>query len=94
MVLRVQRCLGGFGNLDEVSNVLTVGEVGVDVVLEVLDEVHLLLDEIVSSDSWECEGTVIEFPGVNRDSWFDASFFEQTIVDFQGVIVVNHVEAS
>ena len=44
---------------------LVVGDVSVEVVLEVLEHVHVLLNELVSSNSWEREGLVIEFPGVH-----------------------------
>lgn len=53
VVLGVQCILSGFGDGNEVGNVLSVGEVLVEVVLEVLEEVHVVLDEVVSSDSWE-----------------------------------------
>jgi len=53
VVLGVQCILSGLGNLDEVGNVLSVGEVLVEVVLEVLDEIHVVLDEVISSHSWE-----------------------------------------
>jgi len=53
VVLGVQGILSGRGNCDEVGNVLSVGEILVEVVLEVLNEVHVVLDELISSDSWE-----------------------------------------
>ena len=40
----VKSLLGGLGNLDEVGDVLSVGEVGVKVILEMLDEIHVFLD--------------------------------------------------
>ena len=94
VILSVKSFLSGLGDLDEVGDVLGVGEVGVKVILEMLDEVHVLLDEIVSSDSWEGEGTIIKFPGVNGNSWFASSFFEECVVDVHGVVVVNHIETS
>ena len=45
----------GLGYSYEVSEVLRVIDVGVQVVLEVLEHVHVLLNEIVSADSWESE---------------------------------------
>ena len=93
VIFLVHGLLSGLGNLDEVGNVLSVGEVGVEVILEVLDEVHVFLDEIVSSNSWEGESTVIKFPGVNGNSWF-FTLLEEGIVDVHGVVVVNHIEAS
>ena len=94
VVFLVQSCLGGLGNLDEVGNVFGVGEVGVKVILEMLNKVHVFLDEIVSSNSWESEGTIIKFPGVNGNSWFASSLFEECVVDVHGVVVVNHIETS
>ena len=43
----------GLSNLDEVGDVDGVGDVGVEVILEVLEHIHVLLDELISSDSWE-----------------------------------------
>ena len=94
VIFLVKSSLSGFSNLDEVGDVLTVGEVGVKVVLEMLDEVHVFLDEIVSSDSWEGEGTVIKFPGVDGNSWLGATLLEEGVVDLHGVVVVSHIEGS
>jgi hypothetical protein len=94
VIFLVKSSLGGLGNLDEVGDVLSVGEVGVKVVLEMLDEVHVFLDEIVSSDSWESEGTIIKFPGVNGNSWFGTTLGDEGVVDVQGVVVMNHIEGS
>ena len=44
VIFLVKRLLGGLGNLDEVGDVLSVGEVGVKVILEMLDEIHVFLD--------------------------------------------------
>ena len=94
VIFLVKSSLGSLGNLDEVGDVLSVGEVGVKVILEMLDEVHVFLDEIVSSNSWESEGTIIKFPGVNGNSWFGTTLLEEGVVDVHGVVVVNHVEGS
>ena len=93
MIFLVQSLLGGLGDLDEVSNILSVGEVGVKVILEMLDEVHVFLDEIISSNSWESEGTIVKFPGMNGNSWL-FTLLEEFSIDFHGVVVVNHIEAS
>jgi len=94
VIFLVKSFLGSLGNLDEVGDVLSVGEVGVKVILEMLDEVHVFLDEIVSSNSWESEGTIIKFPGVNGNSWLGSTLLEESIVDVHGVTVVNHIEGS
>ena len=44
VIFLVHGRLGGFGNLDEVGDVLSVGEVGVKVILEMLDEIHVFLN--------------------------------------------------
>ena len=44
VIFLVKSLLGGLGNLDEVGDVLSVGEVGVKVILEMLDEIHVFLD--------------------------------------------------
>ena len=44
VVFLVHGDLGSLGNLDEVGDVLSVGEVGVKVILEMLDEIHVFLD--------------------------------------------------
>jgi hypothetical protein len=53
MVFDVQISLCGFGNSEEVGDVLLVGEVLVEVVLEVLKFIHMVLNQLVSSNSWE-----------------------------------------
>jgi hypothetical protein len=55
----------------------------------VLNHVHVLLHIIISSDSWECEGFVKNFPGVN--SWW---FFVKLISNFDGIFIVLDVEFS
>ena len=93
VVFLVKSMLSFLGNLDEVGNILSIGEVGVKVILEVLDQIHVLLDEIVSSNSWESESTIIKFPGVNGNSWV-LTFLEKGVVDVHGVVVVDHIETS
>ena len=50
VVLGVQSSFGVGGNDDEVVDGLSVGNVLVEVIFEVLKHVHVLLDEVVSSD--------------------------------------------
>jgi hypothetical protein len=59
----------GVGNSEEVLHMDGVADVGVEVVLEVLKHVHVLADEVISSDSWESEGLVHEVPGLNLEFW-------------------------
>ena len=65
MVLLEEAGLNSVGNSEEVGVQLAVGQVHVEVVLEVLKHVHVLLDEGVSSNSREREGLVEEFPSVD-----------------------------
>ena len=55
VILGVQVGLSSLGDPQEVSSGLLVGEVLVQVVLEVLELVHVALDKLVSPDSWERE---------------------------------------
>lgn len=55
MVLTIEILSNSVGNSDKVSHVLRVADIGIKVVLEVLEHVHVLLDVLVSSDSWEGE---------------------------------------
>ena len=93
MVLGVEGSNGGLSNGDEVVNVLLIGEVLVEVVLEVLNEVHVLLNEVVSSHSLESEGLVEELVGVDSNLWVLALGFELTI-DGHSVVVVGLIEGS
>ena len=75
--------------LDEVINVHLVREVGVKVVLEVLNHVHTGLDALVSSNSWERETLVEELPGV--DSW---GLLTELLGNLHSVLVVLLIEMS
>jgi len=69
VVLLVKGILSGLGNSHEVIKSELVGEVFIKVVLEVLNQVHMFLDEVISSNSWERESLVIELPGVDGNLW-------------------------
>ena len=73
VVLSTQVGSHSVGNSEEVGHVLAVGQVLVKVVLEVLEHIHVLLNESVSSNSWEGEGFVIKLPGVDVHVWLLAS---------------------
>lgn len=53
MVLLEEVLSDGGGDSEEVLDVLEVGKVQVEVVLEVLEHGHVVLNELVSSNSWE-----------------------------------------
>ena len=94
VVLGVEGILSVFADLDEVGDELSVGEVLVKVVLKVLDQIHVLLNEVVSSNSWESEGGIIKLPGVDGKLWVLTVVFHKFVMDLHGVIVVLSVEAS
>ena len=93
VILRVEGGDGGLSNNDELINVLLVGHVLVEVVLEMLEEVHVLLNEVVSSDSLEGEGAVEELVGLYSHFWVFALSFHLS-VDGHGVVVVSLIEVS
>lgn len=93
MVLGVDSGSGSESNSDELINVLTVGEVLVEVILEVLNHVHVLLDEIVSSDLLEWESFIVKLIGRNGSSWV-LSLLLKGGVDLHGVRVVDLIESS
>jgi len=59
----------GVGNLEEVGHVDGVANVGVNIILEMLEHVHVFLNVCVSSNSWEGECLIEEFPGVDCELW-------------------------
>ena len=93
VVLGVEGSDGGLSNNDELINVLLVSQVLVEVVLEMLEEVHVLLNEVVSSDSLESEGLVEELEGLNSHLWVFALGLHLS-VDGHGVVVMSLVEVS
>ena len=93
VILRVEGGNGGLSNNDELINVLLVGHVLVEVVLQMLEEVHVLLNEVVSSDSLEGEGAVEELVGLYSNLWVFALGLHLS-VDGHGVVVVSLIEVS
>lgn len=81
--------MNGLTNSDEVLNIDGVRDVGVEVVFEVLEHIHVGLDELVSSNSWEGEGRVIKFPSLN--SWGGEL---KLTSDLHGVFIVLDIELS
>lgn len=93
VVLLIQVLSDGVGNSQEVGHVLAVSLVLVKVVLEVLEHVHVLLNESVSSNSWEGESVVVELPGVDVVVWLLASLLHG-LSDVVHVGQVSSVEGS
>ena len=81
------------GDTEVVGQVLRVGDVGVEVVLEVLEHVHVLLDEGVAADAREGEGLVVELPGLDVPLG-SATGGRDGIGDVLGVRPVAGVEGS
>jgi len=94
VVLGVEGSLSILADLDEVGDELTIGEVLVKIIFEVLEQVHVLLNKVVSSDSWEGESGIVEFPGVDGKLWAGSELLGKLVIDLHGVIVVLSVEAS
>jgi len=82
------------GGSEEVLEVNFVGAVEVNVVLEVLEHVHVIVGEAVSSDSWEGEGGVIEFPSVDFESSSGGSVFTHGFGNVLGVFPVSSIKSS
>ena len=93
VIFGIEGSSGSKTDSDELINVLAVGEVLVEVVLEVLNHVHVLLNKIVSSDFLEWEGLVVKLIGGNGDLWVLTLFLESS-VDFHGVLIVDLLESS
>ena len=89
MVLLLEVAGDSPSNSHEVLQVDEVGDVGVEVVLEVLEHVHVLLHVVVSSDSWEGEGAVVKLPGVHA-RWLGV----QLLSDLHGVLPVLSIKVS
>ena len=93
VIFGVDGSSGGLTDGDELINVLSVGEVLVEVILEVLNHVHVLLNKVVSSHFLEWEGLVVELVGGDGNLWVFTLLLEST-VDFHGVLVVDLIEGS
>lgn len=74
---------------NEIVNVDEVGNVCVQVVLEMLHHIKVRLDVFVSSNSWEGESTIHKFPCV--DSWDSCLQF---LGNFNSIQVVLFIEVS
>ncbi len=80
----------GVGGSQESFHVNFVGDVSVKVILEVLKHIHVVVDEIVSSDSWEGESLVVKLPCVDLQSLWVLQFSG----DVSGVFPVSWIKGS
>lgn len=94
VVLGVEVGSDGVGDSNEVIEEDAVAEVGVKVILEMLEHVHVLLNESVSSDSWERESGVIKFPGVDLEFWGKVLLLLESLEEVLNVGPVSKVEGS
>jgi len=94
MILLVEVTSHSVCNSEEVFHEIVVADVSVEVILEVLEHVHVLLDESVLSNSWEREGTVIELPGVNLERWGLSLLLFHGLGDVLHIGPVSWVEGS
>ena len=93
MVFVAHSSLCGLTDDNELICILLVCEVLVQVILEVLDHVHMLLDQVVSSHSVERERLVIELISVSGQLWV-LSLFLQFVVNSNCTVVILLVEGS
>jgi len=89
MIFGVQTSNDSLGGLDKSFKMDLVGEVLVEVILPVLDFVHTLLNNLVSSNSWERESFIEELPGVN---WWQ--FLLKLSGDLDSVLIVLNIKMS
>jgi len=94
VVLGVEVGSDGVGDSNEVVEEDAVAEVGVKVILEMLEHVHVLLNESVSSNSWEGERTVIKLPGMDLEFWGKALLLLESLEEVLNVSPVSQVEGS
>jgi len=84
----------GTGDSKEVGHMDGVADVGVKVVLEVLEHVHVLVNVVISSNSWEGESSVVEFPCVNFEFWGLSLLLSHGLGNGQDVGPVSWVKSS
>ena len=94
MVLGVEVLLDSVSNSEEVGHVDSVRDVSVEVILEVLEHVHVVLNESVSSHSWEGEGGIVKLPCVDMEVNWSLGLLGHGSVDVDGVNPVSRVESS
>jgi|TARA_B110000305_G_C19363146_1_gene600496 hypothetical protein len=94
VVLGVEVGSDGVGDSNEVVEEDAVAEVGVKVILEMLEHVHVLLNVSVSSNSWEGESAVIELPGVDLEFWGKTLLLLHGLEEVLDVGPVSQIEGS
>ena len=88
MEIGVDVLLNLLDNSHEVFHVSVVGDVQVEIILEVLNHIHVVVDVVISSNSWEREGLVIKFPGM------DIHFRRISTDSFSNVLGIGPVSSS
>ena len=96
MIFGVESSLGSSSYEDELINSLPILKVLIKIVLEMLDFIHMLLHEVVSSDSLELEGLIKEFPSVDTtwsSDWISSLLLELSI-EVHSIVVMMLIETS
>jgi hypothetical protein len=94
MVLLSEVSLYGVGDSEEVGHMDGVADVSVKVILEVFKHVHVLVDEVISSNSWERESLVVKFPCVNLKFWVGTGLLVHGFGNSKNVSPVSGIESS
>jgi len=93
VVFGVKVFLDCVGNLEEVGHVDRVADVGVKVILEMLEHVHVFLNVCVSSNSWEGEGFIEEFPSVYCEMWGNTTLGFKSTGNVEGIGPVSNIQS-
>jgi len=93
MIFGIEIILSTVCNLQEVLEHELVAEVLVKVILEMLEQVHVLLNKFISSNSWEGECLVVEFPCMNANLGVETLILELTI-NLHCFLVMLSIEVS
>ena len=94
VVLVVEVLSNGVGDSQEVLHVDGVANVGVEVVLEVLQHVHVVVYEWISPHSGERERVVVQLPRVHLQLWGSARLSIDGRGDVLDVGPVSRVKSS
>ncbi len=93
VVFFAQLLLSRLSDDDKLICVLLVCEIFIEIILEMLNHVHVLLHEIVSSDSIKRECLIIKIVCVNSKLWVE-SLFLQFVVNSDSAVVILLIEGS
>ena len=90
IVILLSNVLNGLlGGIDESLLVDGIRHICVKVVLIVFDMIHVFVNCVISSNSWEAESFIVKFPGVNL--WRLLSNFTSNLLS---VVKIGNVKVS